>query len=191
MVPLRVREHVYLQLIQAPGGGIGHRGPASATVVDLVPPGTAPEESLPAGRLDKDTEGFVLITDDGAFAHRILAPKNKLPKRYTAVLDHRLDPAVIGEFEKGVDIGGGDHTLPAELTILENGENPRVSVIICEGMYHQIKRMFERFGYQVIYLKREQIGGLPLDPALPKGACRELTDEELRRLEGKEGEDAQ
>ena len=92
---------------------------------------------------------------------------------------------------KGVDIGGGDHTLPAELTILENGENPRVSVIICEGMYHQIKRMFERFGYQVIYLKREQIGGLPLDPALPKGACRELTDEELRRLEEKEGEDAQ
>lgn len=79
---------------------------------------------FPAGRLDKDTEGFVLITDDGAFAHRILAPKNKLPKRYTAVLDHRLDPAVIGEFEKGVDIGGGDHTLPAELTILENGENP-------------------------------------------------------------------
>ena len=133
----------------------------------------------------------MLITDDGAFAHRILAPKNKLPKRYTAVLDHRLDPAVIGEFEKGVDIGGGDHTLPAELTILENGANPRVSVIICEGMYHQIKRMFERFGYQVIYLKREQIGGLPLDPALPKGACRELTDEELRRLEGKEGEDAQ
>ena len=159
--------------------------------VDLVPPELRRKNLFPAGRLDKDTEGFVLITDDGAFAHRILAPKNKLPKRYTAVLDHRLDPAVIGEFEKGVDIGGGDHTLPAELTILENGENPRVSVIICEGMYHQIKRMFERFGYQVIYLKREQIGGLPLDPALPKGACRELTDEELRRLEGKEGEDAQ
>ena len=167
-VPLRVREHVYLMLHKP-------QGVVSAT----------------EDRLDKDTEGFVLITDDGAFAHRILAPKNKLPKRYTAVLDHRLDPAVIGEFEKGVDIGGGDHTLPAELTILENGENPRVSVIICEGMYHQIKRMFERFGYQVIYLKREQIGGLPLDPALPKGACRELTDEELRRLEGKEGEDAQ
>ena len=159
--------------------------------MDLVPPELRRKNLFPAGRLDKDTEGFVLITDDGAFAHRILAPKNKLPKRYTAVLDHRLDPAVIGEFEKGVDIGGGDHTLPAELTILENGENPRVSVIICEGMYHQIKRMFERFGYQVIYLKREQIGGLPLDPALPKGACRELTDEELRRLEEKEGEDAQ
>ena len=189
-VPLRVREHVYLML-HKPRGCIRHRGPASAHCGGSGTAGTAPEESLPVGRLDKDTEGFVLITDDGAFAHRILAPKNKLPKRYTAVLDHRLDPAVIGEFEKGVDIGGGDHTLPAELTILENGENPRVSVIICEGMYHQIKRMFERFGYQVIYLKREQIGGLPLDPALPKGACRELTDEELRRLEEKEGEDAQ
>lgn len=190
-VPLRVREHVYLMLHKPQGVVSASEDRHQPTVVDLVPPELRRKNLFPAGRLDKDTEGFVLITDDGAFAHRILAPKNKLPKRYTAVLDHRLDPTVIGEFEKGVDIGGGDHTLPAELTILENGENPRVSVIICEGMYHQIKRMFERFGYQVIYLKREQIGGLPLDPALPKGACRELTDEELRRLEGKEGEDAQ
>ena len=184
-VPLRVREHVYLMLHKPQGVVSASEDRHQPTVVDLVPPELRRKNLFPAGRLDKDTEGFVLITDDGAFAHRILAPKNKLPKRYTAVLDHRLDPTVIGEFEKGVDIGGGDHTLPAELTILENGENPRVSVIICEGMYHQIKRMFERFGYQVIYLKREQIGGLP------KGACRELTDEELRRLEGKEGEDAQ
>ena len=190
-VPLRVREHVYLMLHKPQGVVSATEDRHQPTVVDLVPPELRRKNLFPAGRLDKDTEGFVLITDDGAFAHRILAPKNKLPKRYTAVLDHRLDPAVIGEFEKGVDIGGGDYTLPAELTILENGENPRVSVIICEGMYHQIKRMFERFGYQVIYLKREQIGGLPLDPALPKGACRELTDEELRRLEEKEGEDAQ
>ena len=188
---LDCRRYTYLMLHKPQGVVSATEDRHQPTVVDLVPPELRRKNLFPAGRLDKDTEGFVLITDDGAFAHRILAPKNKLPKRYTAVLDHRLDPAVIGEFEKGVDIGGGDHTLPAELTILENGENPRVSVIICEGMYHQIKRMFERFGYQVIYLKREQIGGLPLDPALPKGACRELTDEELRRLEGKEGEDAQ
>lgn len=155
---------------QAPGGGIRHRGPGISPLWWIwCRPELRRKNLFPAGRLDKDTEGFVLITDDGAFAHRILAPKNKLPKRYTAVLDHRLDPTVIGEFEKGVDIGGGDHTLPAELTILENGENPRVSVIICEGMYHQIKRMFERFGYQVIYLKREQIGGLPLGPRPAQG----------------------
>ena len=182
---------VYVLMHKPAGLLSATRDPKQKTVLDLLPQHLRRRGLFPVGRLDKDTEGFVLITDDGAFAHRILAPKNKLPKRYTAVLDHRLDPAVIGEFEKGVDIGSGDHTLPAELTILENGENPRVSVIICEGMYHQIKRMFERFGYQVIYLKREQIGGLPLDPALPKGACRELTEEELRRLEGKEGEDAQ
>ena len=188
---LDCRRYTYLMLHKPQGVVSATEDRHQPTVVDLVPPELRRKNLFPAGRLDKDTEGFVLITDDGAFAHRILAPKNKLPKRYTAVLDHRLDPAVIGEFEKGVDIGSGDHTLPAELTILENGENPRVSVIICEGMYHQIKRMFERFGYQVIYLKREQIGGLPLDPALPKGACRELTEEELRRLEGKEGEDAQ
>ena len=190
-MPLQVREHLYLMLHKPQGVVSATEDRHQPTVVDLVPPELRRKNLFPAGRLDKDTEGFVLITDDGAFAHRILAPKNKLPKRYTAVLDHPLDPAVIGEFEQGVDIGGGDHTLLAELTILENGANPRVSVIICEGMYHQIKRMFERFGYQVIYLKREQIGGLPLDPALPKGACRELTEEELLRLEGKKGENAQ
>ena len=83
----------------------------------------------------------------------------------------------------------GEVTAPR---ILERLERPDEAIVtLREGKYHQIKRMFERFGYQVIYLKREQIGGLPLDPALPKGACRELTEEELRRLEGKEGEDAQ
>lgn len=124
-VPLRVREHVYLMLHKPQGVVSATEDRHQPTVVDLVPPELRRKNLFPAGRLDKDTEGFVLITDDGAFAHRILAPKNKLPKRYTAVLDHRLDPAVIGEFEKGVDIGSGDHTLPAELTILENGENPR------------------------------------------------------------------
>ena len=181
---LRVREHLYLMLHKPQGVVSATEDRHQPTVLDLVPPELRRKNLFPAGRLDKDTEGFVLITDDGAFAHRILSPKNKLPKRYTAVLDHRIDPMVAGEFEKGVDIGGGDHTLPASLEILENGENPRVSVVICEGMYHQIKRMFERFGYQVIYLKREQIGGLPLDPALPQGECRELTEEELRQLTG-------
>lgn len=109
----------------------------------------------------------MLITDDGAFAHRILAPKNKLPKRYTAVLDHRLDPAVIGEFEKGVDIGGGDHTLPAELTILENGENPGIGDHL-RGMYHQIKRMFERFGYQVSTSSGNRSAVCPWTPPCPR-----------------------
>ena len=101
---------VYLMLHKPQGVVSATEDRHQPTVVDLVPPELRRKNLFPAGRLDKDTEGFVLITDDGAFAHRILAPKNKLPKRYTAVLDHRLDPAVIGEFEKGVDIGGGDHT---------------------------------------------------------------------------------
>ena len=179
---LIVREHLYLMLHKPQGVVSATEDRRQPTVLDLVPEELRRKGLFPAGRLDKDTEGFVLITDDGAFAHRILAPKNKLPKRYTAVLDHPIEPMVEEEFRRGVDIGGGDRTLPAELTVLENGANPRVEVVICEGMYHQIKRMFERFGYQVTYLKREQIGGLPLDPELPLGACRELTPEELDRL---------
>ena len=104
------------------------------------------------------------------------------------MLDGPLDPSATAAFAEGVDIGGGDITRPARLTILENGPAPRVEVVITEGMYHQIKRMFERFGRTVTYLKREQIGGLPLDPALAPGACRELTPEELRRLTGEEAE---
>ena len=182
--PLLVKEHIYLMLHKPQGVVSATEDRHQPTVLDLVPPELRRKNLFPAGRLDKDTEGFVLITDDGAFAHRILAPKNKLPKRYTAILDSPIASTVAEEFQKGVDIGSGDTTLPAQLSILENGENPRVSVIICEGMYHQIKRMFERFGHKVLYLKREQIGGLPLDPALPLGACRELTEEELKQLAG-------
>ena len=187
-VPLRFQEHIYLMLNKPAGVVSATEDRRQPTVLDLVPPELRRKGLFPAGRLDKDTVGFVLLTDDGAFAHRILAPKNHLPKRYTAVLDGPLDPSAAAAFAEGVDIGGGDITRPARLTILENGPAPRVEVVITQGMNPQIKRMVERVVRTVTYLKREQIGGLPLDPALAPGACRELTPEELRRLTGEEAE---
>ena len=176
---LLIKEHLYLMLHKPQGVVSATEDGRFPTVVDLVPERLRRKGLFPAGRLDKDTEGFVLLTDDGVFAHRILTPKNHLPKRYLARLDHTLTPGLIGEFAKGVRLDEEDQCSPALLKILENGENPQVEVVIHEGMYHQIKRMFERFGYRVTYLKRLQIGGLPLDPDLPLGDCRELTGEEL------------
>ena len=186
-VPLRVREHVYLMLHKPQGVVSATEDRHQPTVVDLVPPELRRKNLFPAGRLDKDTEGFVLITDDGAFAHRILAPKNHVPKTYLARLDRAIDPSVAVEFQKGVRLTGEDQCSPAQLTILEPGDNPLVEVVIHEGMYHQIKRMFQRFGYQVVALKRIRMGGLFLDESLPLGACRELTPAELVQIT--QGED--
>lgn len=179
---LPLKEYLYLMLHKPPGIVSATRDRNLPTVVDLVPPSLQRRGLFPAGRLDKDTEGFVLITDDGAFAHRILTPRNHLPKVYLARLDQPIGPQVAVEFAKGVKLDEEDQCSPAQLEILENGANPQVQVTIHEGMYHQIKRMFERFGYKVIYLKRLQIGGLPLDPTLPMGECRELTPAELASI---------
>lgn len=179
---ISIRKHLYLMLHKPQGVVSATEDSRFPTVVELVPPMLARKGLFPAGRLDKDTEGFVLLTDDGAFAHRILTPKNHLPKVYLATLDHTLEAQVVQEFERGVKLNEEDHCSPALLEILENGENPRVQVTIHEGMYHQIKRMFERYGYRVLYLKRIKIGGLELDPALPMGECRELSQEELLQI---------
>lgn len=181
-VPLTLKKHLYLMLHKPQGVVSATEDPKQPTVVDLVPPALQRKGLFPAGRLDKDTEGFVLLTDDGAFAHRILSPKNHVPKTYLARLDRAIDPAVAQEFQQGVRLNEEDQCSPAKLTILEQGDNPLVEVIIHEGMYHQIKRMFQRFGYQVVYLKRIRIGGLFLDESLPLGACRELTPGELAQI---------
>lgn len=186
-VPILLKKNLYLMLNKPQGVVSATEDPRQPTVVDLVPQGLRRKGLFPAGRLDKDTEGFVLITDDGAFAHRILAPKNHVPKTYLARLDRAIDPSVAVEFQKGVRLTGEDQCSPAQLTILEPGDNPLVEVVIHEGMYHQIKRMFQQFGYQVVALKRIRMGGLFLDESLPLGACRELTPAELVQIT--QGED--
>ena len=136
---------------------------------------------MPAGRLDKDTVGFVLLTDDGDFAHRILSPKNHVPKTYIAKTDKPCDDEVVRVFEEGAKLADGTVCLKAELEFL-NDQKDLCKVIICEGMYHQIKRMFASCGRTVISLERVKMGSLDLDPALKRGAYRELTKEELELI---------
>ena len=148
----------------------------------------ARKDLFPVGRLDKDTEGLLLITNDGALSHRLLSPKSHVSKVYEAVIDGKVIEEDRQAFAEGLDIGDDKPTLPAELTILETTEKEpgifesRIRITICEGRFHQIKRMFEKVGKTVVYLKRLSMGSLELDPALPKGSARLLTQEEKAAL---------
>lgn len=206
---LRLTQYSYLMLHKPQGVVCATSDSALPTVLDLVPPQLMRSGLFPAGRLDKDTEGFVLITNDGELAHRILAPKSHVPKTYLAVLDKPFDQAVIDAFAEGVllrperereerklDKSNRDaneqsgaatlRCMPALLTP-DAGDFTRARVVIRQGMYHQIKRMFGAFGLTVVGLRRETIGGLALDAQLAPGECRELTATELVQLT--EGED--
>ena len=176
---ISLKEHIYIMMNKPTGVVSATEDNILPTVVDILPDELKRKGLFPAGRLDKDTVGFVLITDDGKFAHDILAPKKHIEKTYLAGLDKKITDDLITEFEKGVDIGGGDICLPAKLRILENNGTPMVEVKIKQGMYHQIKRMFSSYGYKVIYLKRLQIGNLKLDENLAEGEAREITKNEL------------
>ncbi len=149
------------------------------TVLDLVPPELNRPGLFPAGRLDADTTGFVLITDDGDFAHRILSPKNHVEKTYEAELKEPIKKEDIEKLEQGITLKDGFTCLPAKIIPISE---KFVRIIICEGKYHQIKRMFGATNNKVLSLKRVQIGGLPLDIDLKPGFCREITQEELREI---------
>ena len=150
------------------------------TVVDILPSDMKRRNLFPAGRLDKDTTGFMLITDDGEFAHRILSPKHHIPKTYIAVLDKPFDDALVKAFENGVEIGD-DVCMPAEISAKDGGFNTAV-VTIRQGMYHQIKRMFKKFGITVTELKRIKMGSLKLDENLAPGQCRYIESDEMSRF---------
>ena len=151
-----------------------------AGVVDLVPPELKRPGLFPAGRLDKDTTGMVIITDDGALAHRILSPKSHVPKVYLAHIDSFITNAMIQGFAQGIPVGEEGVTLPAELVALDLD---LARVTLREGMYHQIKRMFASYGAKVLELRRVSMGGLVLDGTLGPGGCRELTPQELLLLQ--------
>jgi 16S rRNA pseudouridine516 synthase len=176
--PVSFQRYVYY-MMHKPGGVLSAaRDSRAETVVDLLPPELVRRNLFPAGRLDKDTEGLLILTDDGDFAHRMLSPKKQIWKEYHARLDHPVDESDIEAFAKGVPLS--DFTcLPAKLEILENGDTPLVSVEICEGKFHQVKRMFLARGCTVTYLKRVRIGKLSLDSRLLKGQVRPMTEEEL------------
>lgn len=133
---------------------------------------------FPAGRLDKDTVGLVILTDDGDFAHRMLSPHKEIFKCYHALVDGPVLPEHIEQFRKGTSLEDGTPCLPATLRVLEEGEHPLTEICIQEGKYHQIKRMFEAVDRKVLWLKRVSIGNLTLDENLEEGASRALTEAE-------------
>lgn len=153
-----------------------------ATVISLVPEEYSHYELFPVGRLDKDTEGFLLITNDGALSHNLLSPKKHVDKRYYARLDGAISEGDKEKFKSGIVLDDGYKTLPAVLDA-QIGSN-EAYVTIQEGKFHQVKRMFADVGKHVTYLKRVSFGKLILDESLGLGEMRELTPEELALLKG-------
>lgn len=156
------------------------------TVLDLI--GDRKRNDLfPVGRLDKDTEGLLLITNDGKLAHLLLSPRHHVDKTYYARIKGKVTEKHVKIFAEGLEIGEEKPTLPAELQILQSGDESEVLVTIREGKFHQIKRMFTAVGCEVLYLKRLSMGSLTLDKELAPGGYRPLTDEELFALKEETG----
>lgn len=156
------------------------------TVVDLLADEDFREDLFPVGRLDKDTEGFLLLSNDGALAHRILSPRHHVEKEYYAQVNGIMTTADVQAFAKGLVIDGGEETLPAQLTIVsvdEGNETSEIRLILQEGKFHQVKRMVQAVGKEVTYLKRLRMGNLTLDPELALGEYRALTAAEVKALE--------
>ena len=182
---LQLQQHVYLMLNKPKGVVSATNDARVKTVIDLVPDEYKNRNLFPAGRLDITTTGFVLITDDGDFAHRILSPKNHIEKTYEARLAEAVTEKQLKEVAEGITLGDGTECMPAKLRVLEDGNNPLVEIKICEGKYHQIKRMFAAAGNGVIELRRTKMGALELDGNLPEGECRKLTDDEVLMIESR------
>lgn len=186
--PLQYEQYRYYLLHKPAGCVTAVTDATHQTVMDLFPADIRGGLS-PVGRLDRDTEGLLLITNDGEFTHHILSPSHHIPKTYLAELDYALPEDAVARFKEGLDIGDEDLTLPAELELLdpyvhENGYvRHRALVTIHEGRYHQVKRMFHAVGCKVLYLKRLSIGNLTLD-GLGSGDFRRLTEQELADLKG-------
>ena len=176
------KKHLYIMLNKPQGVVSATEDTDHTTVIDLVPKELKRDGLFPAGRLDGDTVGFVLITDDGDFAHKILSPKNHIMKTYHATLQRPVTDEDIEAFKKGIELKDGTLCLEAEVRPLDSYE-PMAEIKICEGKYHQVKRMFAALGNKVVFLKRVKMGELALDESLKEGQCRELTDEELQLIQ--------
>ncbi|HHW46161.1 MAG TPA: rRNA pseudouridine synthase [Clostridiales bacterium] len=176
--PFAYKKHIYLMLNKPAGVLSATTDSNSKTVLDLIPKVYKRNGLFPVGRLDKDTTGLMIITDDGDFAHKVISPKYGINKHYHAVVDGKITDEIIRTFATGVKLKDGFLCAPAELKVLDNGDNPLAEVVIKEGKYHQIKRMFAAAGLKVLALRRVKIGGLSLDNNLPEGECRELSKTE-------------
>ena len=182
--PIAYQEYHYLMLHKPAACVTATEDRRDKTVMDYLPDNLRRGLS-PVGRLDKDTEGLLLITDDGALNHSLLAPGRHVPKTYYARIQGIVTETDVTAFQEGLDIGEKKLTAPARLEILHVAEEEQTSeilVTITEGKFHQVKRMFQAVGKCVLYLKRLSMGSLHLDQELAPGAWRELTPEEISNL---------
>ncbi|ADL07409.1 pseudouridine synthase [Thermosediminibacter oceani] len=175
------KEHIYIMMNKPQGVISATHDRRETTVIDLLEDEFSHRNLFPVGRLDKDAEGLLLLTDDGQLAHRLLSPRKKVEKVYYVEVKGRLVEEDVKAFKEGVFLGDY-RALPAKLEILEAGEVSSALVTIYEGKFHQIKRMMKARGKEVTYLKRLSMGPLKLDENLEPGEWRELTDEEIRIL---------
>ncbi|MBU5226025.1 rRNA pseudouridine synthase [Clostridium senegalense] len=180
---LNYREFVYL-LMNKPDGVVSATfDNYDETVIDLLDEEYKAFEPFPVGRLDKDTVGLLLITNDGELNHKLIAPKNHVDKVYYAEIDKEVTDEDIKKFENRITLDDGYLCMPAKLNILEAGEDGScVEITIQEGKFHQVKRMFEAVGKSVIYLRRISFGPLKIDESIEEGEYRELTEEEIAIL---------
>lgn len=176
-------QRYFYYMLNKPGGVIcAARDNLFATVMELLAPEDRRQDLFSAGRLDKDTEGFLLLTNDGELAHRLLSPKKHVDKTYLVTMAHSLSGEEVQRLEQGVDIGEERLTLPARVSPAK-AEN-QMLLTIQEGKFHQVKRMLKAVNNEVTALKRVSFGPLTLDEALQPGEYRELTEEEVKILYG-------
>lgn len=177
------REFVYIMLNKPDGYISATFDKYDPIALDLIDQSYLVFEPFPVGRLDKDTEGLLVLTNDGQLAHRVLSPKKHVPKTYYAKIQGKVTEEDILAFEKGVILDDGYETMPSQLKILKSDDMSEIELTIHEGKFHQVKRMFESVGKKVVYLKRLSMGKLKLDESLKLGEYRELTEEEVKLIE--------
>ncbi len=180
--PVAYQEYEYFMLNKPQGCVSAVTDPQYPTVLDLIDKKNR-KDLFPVGRLDRDTEGLLLITNDGKLCHNLLAPGKHVPKTYFARVSGIVAEEDIAQFARGMDIGEDRDTLPAKLQLLsDDGTYSEIMLTITEGKFHQVKRMFQAVGKEVLYLKRISMGSLKLDDSLQTGEFRQLTEEEIQLL---------
>lgn len=179
---MEYQEHIYLMMNKPKGVLSATNDKNSKTVIDLIPDKYRRKGLAPVGRLDKDTTGLLLITDDGEFAHKVISPKSEIIKKYLVEVDSAITNEMCEIFKKGVILADGTSCLPAELKIINNKPAFTCEISIMEGKYHQIKRMLGTVGLGVNQLERLSIGGLMLDENLELGECKILSKNELNAV---------